>query len=248
MDCQMPVMDGFEATAQIRQRQADRARLPVIAMTASVMLSDRERCLGAGMDDYIAKPLEPDALNAALDRWVGGRTDREAPATEQPHASAIEQRPSTAKRLPASTAAQHQAAEQYRASATAQADPPPATLLNIEHLAGLSRIRTPDGATLVDRMIGYFVEASPGHLQRIREAATTRDLTVLSQTAHKLTGESATVGALEVGRIAREIELTAGTGTFPEDTDLINHLEQAVTAATAALLEYQATQSASTAA
>jgi two-component system, sensor histidine kinase and response regulator len=71
MDVQMPELDGFEATAQIRAAETGDERLPIIAMTASAMEGDRERCLNAGMDDYIAKPLRPDELDAVLERWLG---------------------------------------------------------------------------------------------------------------------------------------------------------------------------------
>jgi two-component system sensor histidine kinase/response regulator len=67
MDCQMPRMDGFAATAAIRVRQ-DAAAVPIIAMTASSMPEDRERCRAAGMDDFIAKPARPDDLDAVLRR------------------------------------------------------------------------------------------------------------------------------------------------------------------------------------
>jgi two-component system sensor histidine kinase/response regulator len=71
MDVQMPEIDGFEATARIRERETGDEHLPIIAMTASAMEGDRERCLQAGMDDYISKPLRPDQLDAVLERWLG---------------------------------------------------------------------------------------------------------------------------------------------------------------------------------
>ena len=70
MDCHMPVMDGFAATRRIRESERGRTRLPVVALTASATVSDRERCLSAGMDDHLAKPIDADALAAVLDRWV----------------------------------------------------------------------------------------------------------------------------------------------------------------------------------
>jgi PAS domain S-box-containing protein len=119
MDCQMPELDGFEATRAIRAReqqwqltqgevlaehtfashlslsafgkQPDMLRLPIIAMTANAMKGDRERCLEAGMDDYLGKPIKPHALQAALERWVQQKADATsaaAPPEEQRHSEA----------------------------------------------------------------------------------------------------------------------------------------------------------------
>src|SRR5207237_8110935 len=71
MDCQMPEMDGFKATAEIRKREANSGRrTPIVALTASAIEGDREQCLAAGMDDYVAKPFTTEQMRAALAAWL----------------------------------------------------------------------------------------------------------------------------------------------------------------------------------
>jgi CheY-like chemotaxis protein len=90
MDCQMPRIDGYQATAEIRQREGEQRHTPIVAMTAHAMKGDRERCLTAGMDDYLPKPLDESAVEEVLTRILHSsgsatrRTARPVPSDSAP--------------------------------------------------------------------------------------------------------------------------------------------------------------------
>jgi CheY-like chemotaxis protein len=83
MDCQMPDMDGYQATAELRRRERDAGgHTPVIAMTAQAMDGDRQRCIDAGMDDFISKPMRHQHLADTLRRWIPSGTIAHAPRSD----------------------------------------------------------------------------------------------------------------------------------------------------------------------
>ena len=76
MDLNMPEVDGLEATRRIRRMRTAQSAVPIVALTASATNEDRSQCLAAGMNDYLTKPVEIDALKRALDRWAGASRKR----------------------------------------------------------------------------------------------------------------------------------------------------------------------------
>jgi len=87
MDCQMPEMDGFEATIAIRknEQQQGKTHTPIVALTADAMIGDREKCLGVGMDDYLNKPLKFQEVALMLAKWIGDDA-QETPQERKQHA------------------------------------------------------------------------------------------------------------------------------------------------------------------
>ncbi|MBO9715729.1 MAG: response regulator [Pseudoxanthomonas sp.] len=101
MDCQMPVLDGYSATRRWREHEAGQApgrRLPIVAMTANAMAGDRQRCLDAGMDDYLSKPVARDQLDACLRRWLRSAATRAAARAPEPSVATRAAPPATPAR------------------------------------------------------------------------------------------------------------------------------------------------------
>jgi CheY-like chemotaxis protein len=209
MDVQMPEMDGFEATAAIRRREGRGAgRIPIIAMTAHAMQGDRERCLAAGMDDYVPKPIARRQLEEVLSRWIP------APA-EHPTTVAVEvAAPEPMGEPPALEA-------DPRSTAPAEAAPTDPPDLDLEQFDEASDW----DPALAQVLIAIYLEDAQTLLARLRAAIAQRDIRLTQAHAHTLKGASRAIGALALGDLAAELEGTAGAADFGSAEETLERAE-----------------------
>jgi CheY-like chemotaxis protein/HPt (histidine-containing phosphotransfer) domain-containing protein len=193
MDCQMPVMDGFETTRRLREREGFGTHTPIIAMTANALNSDRAACLAAGMDDFLPKPYTKAELVTMLARWLPRR------AASSPTARSTSAPDATTAATPGQAAP---------AKASDQSLPP---VLDEAILHALIEGR-PGGAALVTRLLRLFRESGSQQLAQIEAALTSGDDETLIRAAHTLKSSSATLGALRLAAIGKQIELAARAG------------------------------------
>jgi PAS domain S-box-containing protein len=181
MDMQMPVMDGIEATRIIRSEPRFKS-LPIIAMTANAMESDRELCLEAGMNDHIAKPIDPDQLFGVLLRWI--------------HRAGGDGR----------IARGHDAAP----SANSHASDGPLDIQGIEVRAGLKR--TGGNRQRYEALLHKFAEQQAGTVESMKAALSIGDAATAERAAHSLKGAAGTLGAASLSEAAAEAETAIKTG------------------------------------
>ena len=212
MDCQMPVMDGFEATRQIR-RDPRHAGLPVIAMTANAMAGDRERCLEAGMNDHVAKPIDVAALFGTLGKWLA--PPRAAAGATEPRNAGVDASPATG------TGSTLQTVDAPR---TARA-PESLQTADTGHALDIAKVPALDLATalrriggnagLLERLATRFVQTEADAVDRISAALALGDRETAVRAAHTLKGLAASLCADRLSSCAASLEtaLQAPGGT-----------------------------------
>ncbi len=208
MDCQMPEMDGFEATRRIREKGGTEDRVTVIAMTANAMQGDRERCLEAGMDDYIPKPISKEELGKILRRWVG---EGEAVSTRSAGNGDL-----------SSPGDRHAAGKDQGDSVW----DPEQTLTRLD-----------GDQDLLCQLADLFITQGPKEMHEVQEALQQGDASRLARAAHKLKGSviqfnaSGVVAAVkELDEVSRGGNLQAAAAAFAKlqpELDRFKHaLEQ----------------------
>ncbi|MGZ5052599.1 MAG: response regulator [Methylobacter sp.] len=204
MDCQMPVMDGYEATRILREREINtggKTRTPVVALTAHASVGEREKCLSAGMDDYLSKPASRSDLAEVLERWVSSPSIS-ATADAEPVA--------VAPLLP----------EQYIESSAALNK-------NWDETAALKRLG--DDHELLSEMIDLFLEEAPVQLAELAAALSRTDLPALADAAHAIKGMAGHFCADRVIGSAVTLEQAARNATETDFHELTDDLTRSAT-------------------
>jgi two-component system sensor histidine kinase/response regulator len=224
MDCQMPVMDGFEATRELRRREAAAGgHQLVIALTANATAGDREACHVAGMDDFLSKPFRRRDLAAMLLRHVPGPPMPVALPLAAPLAR------------PAALAAAIAVLKPVAVQAPAIAPAPAPEVLDRRALDRIRAIQRPDRPDLVRRVLQIYLERAPAQLEAIADAAAASDRPRLTRAAHDLKGGSGNLGLAQLADLLAQIEQCAKRDRLAEVGPLLSQLPLLSAAAVAAV-------------
>lgn len=196
MDVQMPVMDGLEATRAIRNLP-DRQSVPIVAMTANAFAEDRLKCLEAGMNDHLTKPIEPETLYQALIRWIPARAI--SAGDDWPHGTGTG--PGTVLGTGADSELEVVKAQMAQLSQVEGLD----TDAGLRSLLGEQRRYL--------KLLAQFLKGHGKDADLISAAAGNRDFETIRQKSHALKGVSATLGATRIRDVASQLEKTAMPGT-----------------------------------
>ena len=215
MDCQMKEMDGYEATREIREMErggdlswARGRRVPVIALTANALEGDRQRCLDAGMDDFISKPYNQHQLNDVLRDWCGDEVRGVSNASER-------------SGKPAARVAPVGRGEQG--------------VIDSRTLDGIRALQRPGGANILARVIAIYLDRSPSLLGDLGSAVQGGDCRQVQEAAHSLKSSSANVGALRLAACCGELEALGRAGTVERAAGVYADIEREYRAACAEL-------------
>lgn len=216
MDCQMPGLDGYQTTQEIRKLEATGSLCPsadgespdlskshktvVIALTAHAMSAERDKCLAAGMDDYISKPVHLDHLNALLERWIAHPHQRINPLSKSPEPD------SSTPVLPPDPA-----------EAIASDSP---SAINLDRLEEVSRGKL----ALQRRLLEAFANTATADTEAIASAIQANDCVKVDRVSHRLKGSSANVGAQAMSALAEQIGTLARENRLSEANSLLSRL------------------------
>ncbi|MFK5970915.1 MAG: ATP-binding protein [Candidatus Marithrix sp.] len=202
MDCHMPNMDGFDATRNVRKYENNhptRKTVPIIAVTANAMIGDRENCLAAGMNDFISKPFKKQALYNILKKWL-------------PISSLIKQ---TTNSLPSNVLPQ---------AVVPIVSNEQDIILDEKILEELSNLGSAEKPDILDKLLNLYMDKMPSQIEKLYQANIEKDPEGLFKISHNIKSNSATIGAVQLARLAKELEILGRSGSIENTEQLIKDI------------------------
>ncbi len=217
LDVQMPELDGLETARRIRARWSGPENPWLIAITANALRGDREKCLAAGMDDYVSKPLKRTDLRAALERCQNAVADAERPVAGRPSGEDVVSPPSRGRKspapLPAAEARTPESAEHEDEN----------LVLDQNVLASLRELDDGEGDILRET-IEVFLSTTPARIDGLDTALATSDIETVERLAHTLKSSSGMVGGQRMTAVCKRLERMTRRGVLGEAPELITRI------------------------
>ncbi|HEY9637065.1 MAG TPA: PAS domain S-box protein [Coleofasciculaceae cyanobacterium] len=255
MDCQMPVLDGYETTKELRRCEGSDRHTVVIALTAHALPTDRDKCLASGMDDYLSKPIEQEALGAMIEQWAKHLADSQVKNTLEPSPLSLnEQRKaegrgqkaqgiypdaegtsnlSAEKEQGLQSPTGHSSVAPVQAGSQSPSERNPLSsascpLPSLETPLDLERLNniSRGKVNFQQRLVETFVKNAQPGLDQMRVALQVNDFVTLEQQAHRIKGASANVGVRWMPDVAAQLEKQAREKTLEGASDRLETLER----------------------
>ena len=251
MDCQMPMMDGYEATRLIKSDGSLNAPTPVVALTANATTGDREKCLSAGMDDYVSKPVRTRMLSHMLDKWVAHPINKLDPKVldQDPPMLFTGVRDSDLRYEDGldglATGMVPILPEEHLRQASSQSeiseprDPveqvkpvqeqnpdsePLASRINVEAIETIKSMQRPGKDDLLSKVVGVFFSKTPEVIEQMQLAVDQGDTEAVHAAAHSLSSSSAYLGAERMSELCHQIQSVAEGKGVDELKELVSSL------------------------
>lgn len=259
MDCQMPVMDGLEATRRLRESNSVNKDTPIIALTANVLDGDRERCIKSGMNGYIGKPVKQDELYGEMVkhvRSIGQSVEADSADTDGTKSQgnvidilANDHKANTSTPIMSTIAKSDPAnfsdsnsqdsvstdddsvsnVDTDAVSEQSQSDGIEDHEINEAALDTIRKLQRPGKPDLLAKVVNVYLEKSPELIDSIVTGFVEGDVTKVKEAAHSMKSSSAYIGAEKFSETFKLIEATANNGNLDELKDLVDNLENSFT-------------------
>jgi len=226
MDCEMPGLSGFDAARKIKQASGPNANTPVVALTANSMPGDRERCLDAGMQDYISKPMRQQQIAKALIEWAKPVNTNNIVNLRQPdiNLDAVE-KGAFNEAVESATSEHVDTADSVSSSAlNTEATPSSSQVINLHAIEKIKELQRPGKPDILSKVLNMYFDKTPEQIEQLQKAVVESDFDEARTVAHGMKSSSAYLGAEKLAALCGEVESSVREGNTDNMTGLADSI------------------------